>query len=139
MLSQQLDDSTVAGKRAFLSCDWRTREETLTARTEQAATELWLVNLAKPLMSGLLLPNSNNPRTAPTTTLPPERETLDNPLVENFFPPQTPWSTPRKCHEFTEQATRFAQSVKATPAEKIFLQKVGKALHQNYAKMAIAK
>ena len=97
MLSPRLDHSTVAGKCASLSCYWRARDKTLTARTGRArwsTTGLWLVNLAKPLMIRLLLPNSNNPRPAPTTTIAPEWETLANPLVENLFPPLRPHGLP---------------------------------------------
>jgi 4-hydroxybenzoate polyprenyltransferase len=58
-----LSDSTPIGKRNFLLCYQKAREQSLIAQNIKAgwkATGLWPLNIAKPLMSRLLLENSNN-------------------------------------------------------------------------------
>ena len=58
-----LTDSTPIGKRNFLRCYYKARLDALTARNIRSgwqATGLWPINSAKPLMSRLLLENSNN-------------------------------------------------------------------------------
>ena len=54
---------SVAGKRIMLNCVAISRKEALTVyniKPGWRATGLWPVNMAKPLMSGFLLQNSNN-------------------------------------------------------------------------------
>lgn len=58
-----LSDSTPIGKRNFLSCYYKTRIEGLTLQNITAgwkASGLWPKNITKPLISRLLLKNSNN-------------------------------------------------------------------------------
>jgi 4-hydroxybenzoate polyprenyltransferase len=58
-----LTDSTPIGKRNFLLCYQKAREQSIIAQNIKAgwrATGLWPLNMAKPLMSRLLLENSNN-------------------------------------------------------------------------------
>lgn len=54
----QATDSTIVGKRNFLCCYQKARTTGLTSKnitSRWKATGLWPVNMAKPLMSGLLL------------------------------------------------------------------------------------
>jgi 4-hydroxybenzoate polyprenyltransferase len=56
-------ESTVVGKRTMLRCLLKARQDAITARnikTGWKAAGLWPVSMAKPLMSRLLLENSNN-------------------------------------------------------------------------------
>ncbi|TVY32850.1 hypothetical protein LSUB1_G008693, partial [Lachnellula subtilissima] len=58
-----LTDSTPVGKRNFLRCYKKARDASLTSSNIKAgwkATGLWPPSIAKPLMSRLLLENSNN-------------------------------------------------------------------------------
>jgi 4-hydroxybenzoate polyprenyltransferase len=67
-LCPQLLDSTVYGKRRFLACYGKARLAALTGqniRSGWKATGLWPVSMAKPLLSPLLLENSNKPAKTP--------------------------------------------------------------------------
>jgi 4-hydroxybenzoate polyprenyltransferase len=56
-------DATPVGKRNFLRCYYKARLDSLIARNIKSgwkASGLWPINSAKPLLSRLLLENSNN-------------------------------------------------------------------------------
>jgi len=92
-------ESTVVGKQIMLDCVLRARREAITAQNAKAgwkAVGLWPVSMAKPLMSRLLLENSNN------TTSPGLPEDLLQTLVPRLSTWPTlgvaraEWVTPRK-------------------------------------------
>jgi len=63
-----LIDSTPIGKRNFLVCYQKARQESITSSNIKSGwrtTGLWPVSMAKPLMSPLLLENSNRSTTTP--------------------------------------------------------------------------
>ena len=63
-----LIDSTPIGKRNFLVCYQEARQESITSSNIKSGwrtTELWPVSVAKPLISLLLLKNSNRSTTTP--------------------------------------------------------------------------
>ncbi|OHW97575.1 transposase, partial [Colletotrichum incanum] len=64
----QWNDSTIIGKRNFFSCYQKARLAGLTAQNIKSGwkyTGLWPVEIAKPLMSSLLLPKASNPPSTP--------------------------------------------------------------------------
>ena len=92
-------ESTVVGKQVMLDYILRARREAMTAQNAKAgwkATGLWPVSMAKPLMSRLLLENSNN------TTSPGHLEdSLQTPAPRlstqpTFRVTQAEWVTSRK-------------------------------------------
>ena len=90
-----LTDSSPIGKQNFLACYSKARKEALSAKIIKAgwkASGLWPKSMAKPLMSLLLLENSN---TAQNTSK--AIESLNNALAIDT--PQTLLSTPRKSTE----------------------------------------
>ena len=90
-----LTDSSLISKQNFLACYLKARKEALSAKIIKArwkASRLWLKSMAKPLMSPLLLKNSN---TAQNTSK--AIKSLNNALAIDT--PQTLLSTPRKSTE----------------------------------------
>jgi len=95
--------------------------------------------MAKPLMSKLLLKNSNQSPTPKLTSRNSDVRTSQKPILEDFSDEQVVWSTPRKSIEYREQARQFGQLVKAMPTDKLFLRKVGKAMDEKDFELAICK
>ena len=88
-----LTDSTPVGKRNFLICYQKAREESLIPRNIRAgwqASGLWPTNIAKPLMSRLLLENSNNTK-EPTSYDSIKEAGLIWTENISFEPWETPW------------------------------------------------
>jgi len=52
---------------------------------------------------------------------------------------QAVWSTPRKAKEWSEQSRKFTTTIKATPTERLFLRKTGKALDEKTFELAACK
>jgi 4-hydroxybenzoate polyprenyltransferase len=97
-----LSDSTPIGKRNFLLCYQKAREQSLIPKNIKAgwkATGLWPINMAKPLMSRLLLENSNND-SAPA----PKDLIREEGLVWNENISAIQWETPRKARDVRLQA-----------------------------------
>jgi hypothetical protein len=85
-------DSTPIGKRNFLVCYQKARQESIISSNIKAGwrtTGLWPVSVAKPLISPLLLENSNKPTALPfqdsqdVPILPPE---VSNSSIELYTP-----------------------------------------------------
>ena len=93
-----LIDSVPIGKRNFLLCYYKAREAGITAENILAgwkATGLWPLNMSKPLMSRLLLENSNK---APKS-VPKESSTID----WNLSILSVEWQTPKVGRELRLQ------------------------------------
>ena len=79
-----LVDSTPIGKRNFLVCYQKARQESITPSNIKSGwrtTGLWPVSIAKPLMSLLLLENSN--KSTDPTLLKPQETLIQPPEVSN--------------------------------------------------------
>jgi len=92
-------ESTVVGKQLMLKCILRARQEALTAQNAKAgwkASGLWPVSIAKPLMSRLLLENSNKSADNGHQQHPPQTPTarLTNRPALGVGPAE--FTTPRK-------------------------------------------
>jgi hypothetical protein len=115
-----MTDSTPISKRNFLLCYQKAREASITAENIKAgwkATGLWPLNIAKPLMSRLLLENSNQALpTTPTEAL-PTNWNADMLLFQ--------WSTPKAGKELRSQVniiTQFGQD--DLPTRRLLFRKV---------------
>ena len=90
-----LTDSSLIGKQNFLSCYSKARKEALLAqniKARQKASDLWPKSMAKPLISPLLLKNSNSRASTLDTSQSSFRPLLNNTLLVLL-------STPRKSVE----------------------------------------
>ena len=142
LISEAYDDSSVAGKRVFLDCYQFVRVEALTEANCKAGwkvTGLWPLSMSKPLMSPLLLKNSNKPATLKPTKVDSDVRTLNKPILTDFGEDQVLWSTPRKAYDYTTQARKFAKTIKAMPTDRLFLRKVGKAIDEKTFELATCK
>lgn len=102
-----LTDSTPIGKRNFLRCYYKAREISLISRNIQVgwqATSLWPPNMAKPLMSRLLLENSNN---SPQGLL--QDLIRDTSLFTDHIEPSILWETPKAAREVRKQVETISQ------------------------------
>ena len=102
-----LTDSTPVGKRNFLLCYRKARIDALTAINIKArwqASGLWPVRMAKPLMSRLLLENSNkpvDPTSKPSGKVPVLEWNQDGSFIV--------WETPKKSEDIREQASKITE------------------------------
>jgi 4-hydroxybenzoate polyprenyltransferase len=124
-----LTDSTPIGKCNFLQCYYKARINALTSKNIRAgwqATGLWPVNIAKPLMSRLLLENSNNSKQESLkhqTEKPVPDWNTDQALFEV--------KTPRKGDDVREQVYTISQLGKASaPTARVLFRKISKAVDQ---------
>jgi 4-hydroxybenzoate polyprenyltransferase len=84
-------DSSPIGKQNFLACYFKARKEALLAKIIKAgwkATGLWPKSMAKPLLSPLLLENSNSKETALLATQSFISSSIIDPLQVVIFIPQ---------------------------------------------------
>ena len=102
-----LTDSTLIGKRNFLLCYQKARTKSLieeNIKTGWRVTGLWPKNVSKPLMSRLLLENSNN--TVEPTPLDSIQEAG---LAWSENTSAIPWETPRVSKDLYLQADTITQ------------------------------
>ena len=106
-LSIQTDSSPV-GKQNFLICYQKARKDGLTTSNIKSgwkASGLWPVSSAKPLISRLLLENSNKPKEkAPEIQITPY--SASQLLMDSS---QVCWSTPRKSRDLRDQIQTFTK------------------------------
>jgi hypothetical protein len=128
-----LTDSSPIGKQNFLSCYAKARKEALSAKIIKAgwkATGLWPKSMAKPLLSPLLLENSNariNTLQASQSESRPSR--IDSPLVI--------LSTPRKSIEIKAQVTRFQSLDTSNPStQRLLFRKIIKGFEEQESVLA---
>jgi 4-hydroxybenzoate polyprenyltransferase len=122
-------DSSPVGKRNFLLCYQTARKEALSVSNIKGgwkASGLWPVAPAKPLMSRLLLENSNlidrgasEAQETPTSTITWLEDTS-----------QVLWSTPRKSRELREQISTFTRLETDQSTNKLLFRKITKAFDE---------
>ena len=130
-------ESTVLGKMAMVQCVQKARHDALTSQNIKAgwkATGLWPVNMAKPLMSRLLLENSNQaPKKGPHSQPQPSphtprthgsREAVDSAVVGVI-------STPRKRSDLRKLLDPDTFRNLPPPTQRLALWKVQKSWDAN--------
>jgi hypothetical protein len=103
-----LTDSSPLGKQNFLDCYQKARKEALSAKNIKngwKATGLWPKSMAKPLMSPLLLENSN--KTKETSKQASQSLIKGSKVDWNSGTSPIIWSTPKKSVELKAQAAEF--------------------------------
>ena len=99
-----LTDSSLIGKQNFLACYCKARKEALSAKIIKSrwkATSLWPKSIAKPLLSPLLLENSNVRKDSTLQASQSFDRTLGIDSLQEVL------STPRKSTEIKAQVGRF--------------------------------
>ena len=121
-----LTDFTLIGKRNFLICYSKARKEAIIAKNIKSgwrAGGLWPVNSAKPLLSRLLLENSNKLENQAS-----KRKAEDLLLDWNEMQLDFVIFTPKKLNNVREDINQVSQLRKAfIPIAKVLFRKVSKA------------
>ncbi|KAL8284538.1 hypothetical protein RB600_009104 [Gaeumannomyces tritici] len=127
----QFTTSSVIGKRHFIRCYFVARTAAFTASNMRAAwkgTGLWPVNMAKPLLSPLLLENSNKQGRSIPTGLSESQKALQKSLEKETRESLINWSTPKRGQDAGLQLHQLAQLIEAPPTARLLFRKVTKAL-----------
>jgi hypothetical protein len=133
-----LTDSSPVGKQNFLLCYQKARKEALSISNIKSgwkASGLWPVSSAKPLMSRLLLENSNQIKSTVS-------EAQNTPVsTSNWLEESTQvlWSTPRKSKELRDQIQVFNQLDMDQSTNKLLFRKITKAFDEKDYLLATAK
>lgn len=124
-----LIDSTPIGKRNFLVCYQKARQESITPSNIKSGwrtTGLWPVSVAKPLMSPLLLENSNK---STNLTLSKPQETLIQP--PEVFDTSVELQTPKVRKDLYFQIRTLASgSHDQLPTQRLLFRKVIKGIDE---------
>jgi DDE superfamily endonuclease/Tc5 transposase DNA-binding domain/helix-turn-helix, Psq domain len=133
-----LTDSSPIGKQNFLSCYQKARRDALTISNIKSgwkASGLWPVSMAKPLMSRLLLENSNKSKemTSEVQNTPYSASQL---LADSS---QVQWSTPRKSRELRDQIQIFTKLDTDSFTNKLLFRKITKAFDEKDSLLAMAE
>lgn len=132
-------ESTVVGKQMMIKCIVEARKQAITAHNIKAgwrASGLWPVNMAKPLMSRLLLENSNNvasidEQMAPIQTLSPVRPSQSSTVATDAF-----MGTPQKRSDLRSQLTDLSSYNQHLSTRRLLFRKVEKAFDQKDFELA---
>jgi 4-hydroxybenzoate polyprenyltransferase len=128
-----LTDSSPIGKQNFLACYCKARKEALSAKIIKAgwkATGLWPKSMAKPLLSPLLLENSNLKKDTLQAT-----QSFNGPSVIDSL--QEVLSTPRKSTEIKAQVARFQMLEDSHPStQRLLFRKIIKGFEEQESVLA---
>jgi len=136
-----LTDSSPVGKQNFLLCYQRAREQALTASNIKGgwkATGLWPVSVAKPLLSPLLLENSNNRKKSGKIT----PGSIESPFPTSEWQSdasQIAWSTPRRPQDLKVQVLQFSQLDNDVPTKRLLFRKTTKGFDEKDGLLAKAQ
>jgi len=133
-----LTDSSPLGKQNFLLCYQKARKDALTISNIKSgwkASGLWPVSRAKPLMSHLLLENSNKSKEKPSKmqNTPSSASQL---LLDSS---QVLWSTPRKSKELRDQIQIFTKLDTDQSTSKLLFRKITKAFDEKASLLVTAE
>ena len=134
----QAIDSTIVGKREFLYCYQKARTTGLISKNiinGWKAAGLWPVNMAKPLMSGLLLKGIVLQPGQTFRDLIYTPQALRVPLKLDSASKSIIW-TPRKSRDLREQVYQSNLINQHTPTQRLLFQKVSKALDEKECQLA---
>jgi DDE superfamily endonuclease len=130
-----LMDSSPIGKQNFLICYQKARRDALTISNIKSgwkASGLWPVSSAKPLMSRLLLENSNQAKEK-VSEIQSTPYSVGQLLVDSS---QVQWSTPRKSRELRDQIQIFTKLDTDPSTNKLLFRKITKAFDEKDSLLA---
>jgi DDE superfamily endonuclease/Tc5 transposase DNA-binding domain/helix-turn-helix, Psq domain len=123
---EDCNDTTPAGKRIFLECYHKARTRGLTSQNAKAGwrgSGLWPLNMAKPLLSRLVIPEPPEVTTTPKTVNSAARKKNTVNFIE--------FDTPQR----SQDVRKVINSIKVTsPRTRLLLRKVGKQLDRKNTK-----
>src|SRR5690606_12132259 len=135
---EQWNDSTIVGKRNFLNCYRKARQSALTAqniRSGWKSTGLWLVSIARPLLSPLLLENSTKASSKVNST--PDISLGSRPIQQwDIAASAVTWSTPRKVVDLHDQLALYSQLDQPTSTQRLLFRKVQKGFEEKDNQLA---
>jgi 4-hydroxybenzoate polyprenyltransferase len=137
-----LTDSTVVGKRGFLDCYRRARLAGLTSqniRSGWKVTGLWPVTMAKPLLSPLLLENSNKPAILPVNPGTPIIAGSIASIQGGLRGAPVVWSTPRKARELRDSLDILTQQAQPTTTQRLLFHKIQKVFDEKDVQLATSQ
>lgn len=133
-----LTDSTPIGKRNFLICYQKAREQSLTVKNIKAgwrASGIYPQNMAKPLMSRLLLENSNQSNQEASTDSNQQEEVVQGPTISSVL-----WETPKKAQDIRYQVQELTQLSDADlPTRRQLYRKITKGFDEKDYALAQAE
>nr|XP_036576889.1 transposase [Colletotrichum truncatum]KAF6783710.1 transposase [Colletotrichum truncatum] len=137
----QHNDSTVVGKRNFLTCYGKARQMAFSSKNIRSgwkATGLWPISIARPLMSPLLLENASKPSKPGYST--PMRAS-DGGKDENWASATSivAWSTPKKTVDLYDQLSLFSKLDKDQQTQRLLFRKVQKGFDEKDYQLATAE
>ncbi|KAI1855983.1 uncharacterized protein JN550_013924 [Neoarthrinium moseri] len=135
----QLTDSTVVGKRNFLSCYRRARLDGLTGQNIKSgwkASGLWPVSVTKPLMSRNLV-NSAPITPGGTQVAPGHQNTVNSRPIQCMVDSEATWSTPKKTSELVDQIRQFNTIHHHTTTQRQLFRKIHKAFDDKNIQLAV--
>ncbi|KAF4485940.1 Pogo transposable element with KRAB domain [Colletotrichum fructicola Nara gc5] len=144
----QWNDSTIIGKRNFITCYQKARLAGLTESNIKSGwkyTGLWPVAAAKPLMSSLLLPKASSASLALSTPLNKKakgaydaQNAQDN---EEWVSGSSAveWSTPRKMKDLGDQLHLYSQLEQSIATQRQLFRKVKKGFQEQSMELATAQ
>ncbi|KAJ3566248.1 hypothetical protein NPX13_g7210 [Xylaria arbuscula] len=121
----QMDDSTISGKRTFLSCYREARNEALTVSNIRAGwrgSGLWPVAVSRPLMNPLVL--KEKPKAVRSQSLPPESRSQQV--------SQVTWETPRTASQLRNELRLFNRLDADRHTKLLLFRKINKAFSERY-------
>lgn len=136
-----LTDSSPVGKQNFLLCYHKAREQALSSSNIKGgwkASGLWPVSIAKPLLSRLLLENSNKGKKNATNAT----DALKTPLSIKSWTSETSqvaWTTPRKSKDLKAQVLHFSQLESDVPTKRLLFRKITKGFDEKDSLLAKAQ
>ncbi|KAL8299266.1 hypothetical protein RB593_009249 [Gaeumannomyces tritici] len=125
--------STVIGKRHFLNCYHKAREEALIPRVIKAgwaATGLWPLRISKPLMSPLLLENSNAKASQAAKDALEAERVAQNTYSKYSMPFDMVVATPKTTLQMRTQVATFAHNFRLGRTARLLFQKLTKAYNE---------
>jgi hypothetical protein len=133
-----LTDSSPVGKQNFLICYQKARKDALSISNIKSgwkASGLWPVSMAKPLMSRLLLENSNKAKETASEVQSTPYSTSQL-LIDSS---QVQWSTPRKSRELRDQIQIFTKLDADFSTNRLIFRKITKAFDEKDSLLAASK
>ncbi|KAK1839747.1 transposase [Colletotrichum chrysophilum] len=144
----QWNDSTIIGKRNFISCYQKARLAGLTVDNIKSGwkwTGLWPVAIAKPLMSSLLLPKASTTTATPSTPSTPLNKTAqsiqDAQDISGLASAGSAvaWSTPKRVKDLDSQLQLFSQLEQSITTQRQLFRKVKKGFQEQSIQLATAQ
>ncbi|KAK2764662.1 transposase [Colletotrichum kahawae] len=134
----QWNDSTVVGKRLFISCYQKARLAGLTVSNIKVGwkyTGLWPVAIAKPLLNGLLPSALSTPSNKGT------KEAYNAQPIEDWASASSAvkWSTPKKKKDLDDQLRLFSQLDQTIATQRQLFRKVKKGYEEKAFELATAQ